>query len=252
MARCDCSPSELLCEDERAKRPHVVLVEQCPPNPEGAPAPLCASVGEDCSRDYLIANGLEGCCDGSCLPNDEGGRTCRGAAAHETLHLAECSAALENASYLEPVTKVLTTSVGTFEFEQVGASSVTLGAGGCLKGLSVTLLGADEGCALSVGASLVDGWFVVDTFQAAFGGCAGYTGADPAGIFEAAGETPFGFDHQGLSCESTASERTCFGGEFAFLLDGAIAGEKELILDEQLLLFTGGLCGQPSGDCPQP
>jgi hypothetical protein len=261
LARCDCFPSPSLCEQEIAKRSHLELVDQCPPNPEGAQAPLCAAEGEDCSRDYLIANGLDGCCDLACLPNEEGGRTCQAAGGLETLHIAQCSAALENslshpgsrgASYLELVTKTLSTSLGTFELDHVGSSSFSLGEGGCVSGLSVTFLSADEECVLTLGASLVEDSLVVDTFQASFGRCAGYLGTDSSGLFEATGEIPFAVEIQGLSCESTETERTCFGGEFAFLLDGALPDHDELVFDEQLVLFTGGICAEASGGCGEP
>jgi hypothetical protein len=220
------------------------------PNPGETPALLCAAEGEDCSRDYLIANGLDRCCDSACLPNGDGRRTCRNAVdPFEYVHLNQCTTALEGEPFLEPVVPALRTSVGAFEFERVTAYSFSLGPGGCVSGLSVTLLAAGEQCSVFLHASPAGDSFVVDELRASLGECAGYTGADPAGRFEALGETPVTLEVYGLGCEgSPPSDQTCFGGEFAFTFDGQVEG-SELAFEEQLVVLSGALCGETSGGC---
>jgi hypothetical protein len=219
------------------------------------PAALCAAEGEDCRREALIANDLESCCEGlTCLSNADGGRTCRTGETSEFAPIIECTAALEEGSKgLRLVSGSLQTSVGTFEFVRLDNFLLTYGESDCLGELSVTL-GAGDDCSLTLTATANEGRFIVDGFSASFGGCAGYTGRDPDGRFEIAGETPFALYVEGVICDgSVSSEPPCFGGDFGFSLSGEVPGSETLSFDEQWILLTGSVCSPRfSEECRVP
>jgi hypothetical protein len=178
---------------------------------------------------------------------------CRDGSRDEQALYGECAASLEAEidDDLSLATPTIETSQGTFTFDRVESVFGTLGEDGCVRRLDVTVAGAAEHCWLTLGAQGLGRGLTVDLFDAEFGGCAGFTGTNNA--FSEPG-TPFRLTYEGLTCESVASGRACFTGAFTFGLDGTLVVDDgyDLALEDQALVLTGTICGQPFGSCPQP
>ncbi len=194
---------------------------------------------------------LEGCCDGRlCLLEERTGkRVCRDGSRDERALYGECTSTLEAGldSDLSLATPTIETSQGTFTFDRVESAVGTLGEGGCLTRLDVTVAGPGEYCWMSLGVMPDGSRLTVDRFE---------TGGRRVPRLHGPGQLlPRSRRHsvrphvRGLTCEESASGKGCYTGAFTFHLDGAIQDDEySMVFEQQTLVLTGTICGQPFGN----